>query len=161
LGRAVAALIVVAYALVWVFGRRLAAKLAAWRWPRVAHGLSSALDALTPLKIAWITLLAILGWAVEVVMLMLTLSAFGLPADAGTATIILIGINAAVALPGPPANIGTFEAGIVAAMYWQGLKGPTVLAFAVTYHLLNVLPVASLASVVFLYRGARQPSPGG
>ena len=156
-----AGLMVLGWLALALSGRALARRLEAWHWPRVAHGLRSALDALTWGKIAWITLLALAGWAAEVVMIVLTLGAFGLPADVATATIILIGINAAVALPGPPANLGTFEAGIVAAMYWRGLQGPTVLAFAVTYHLLNVLPVASLASVVFLYRGAAKAPPGG
>src|SRR5262249_6147023 len=61
--------------------------------------------------LAGVLLFSLLGWATEIAQLHFVLGAFGLPADTATATLILIGINAAVALPGPPANFGTFEAG--------------------------------------------------
>jgi uncharacterized membrane protein YbhN (UPF0104 family) len=88
------------------------------------------------------------------------LQAFGLPSDAATATLVLIGINAAVALPGPPANFGTFEAGAIGALFLLGITGPTAVAFTVAYHLLHVVPTATLGTIIFFARGAGKAEAG-
>ena len=131
------------------------------RWPRIAAGLQSALTALTPAKVVQMTALSLAGWATETGMLMLCLYAFGLPSDAGTAALVLVGINAAIAIPAAPANVGTFEAGVVAALAFRGADPAAALTFALAYHLLMVVPTAAVAALLFFARGAGGTSPEG
>ena len=57
------------------------------------------------------------------------------------ATIILLGINLAIALPSMPASAGTFEGGASLVLVLSGIaKGPAV-AFALLYHAIQVVPV--------------------
>ena len=56
--------------------------------------------------------LSLLGWASEIVMLVLFQGAFHLEPSFRTALLTLVGINAAIAIPAVPGNFGTFEAGV-------------------------------------------------
>jgi uncharacterized membrane protein YbhN (UPF0104 family) len=146
--------ILAGYVAFYLYAGRLGPWLEARRWRRLGHALASARAALGGWKLLGVLLFSLLGWATEVAQLHFVLGAFGLPADVATATLVLIGINAAVALPGPPANFGTFEAGAIGALFLCGITGPTAVAFTVAYHLLHVVPTATVATVVFFVRGA-------
>jgi uncharacterized membrane protein YbhN (UPF0104 family) len=151
---AAAAAILAAYVMFYVFAHRAGPWLEAHRWPRMGHALAAARVALGGWKLIGVLFFSLAGWATEVAQLHFVLQAFGLPSDAATATLVLIGINAAVALPGPPANFGTFEAGAIGALFLRGITGPTAVAFTVAYHLLHVVPTATLATIIFFARGA-------
>ena len=71
------ALGVAGYGAVLGAGRFLVPRLG--RWPRVQSALSSGLQASTPRRVALMALLSLLGWASEVVMLVLFQRAFHLP----------------------------------------------------------------------------------
>ncbi len=133
------AVVPVAYAGLVVFGHRLLPRVE--RWPQWHDGLSALLSASTPGTIARMTSLSLLGWGVETVILCLALHAFGLPADVSTGLVTLIGLNLAIAIPGPPAQIGTFEAGVVMALGLRGVAMEAALPFALGYHLMMALPV--------------------
>ena len=141
------------YAAAVLFGRRLLPRLG--RWPRLALGLSAGLDASTPGRVAAMTALSLAGWLSEVVILMIGLQAFGLPDSAATALLVLLGINVAIVVPGPPANFGTFEAGVVAALGLEHVGIDRALLFGLGYHLIMTIPVALTGAVVFLARGRR------
>ena len=125
------------------------------RWPRLAEGLRALLDASTPSRVLAMVLLSMGGWACEVAILMLCLGAFGLPSDLGTGVLIVIGINVVIAIPGPPANLGTFEAGVVAALALRQVPRDAALAFAIAYHVLLSVPVMILGGLVFAIRELR------
>lgn len=122
---------------------------------RISTSLRTALSALTLRKILLMILLSLAGWAVESGMLLLSFYALGLPIKLANAMYVLVGINSAIAIPGPPANFGTFEAGAVAALLLLGIDRTSALAFALVYHLLHVVPIAIVSTIVYLVRGTR------
>jgi uncharacterized membrane protein YbhN (UPF0104 family) len=80
-------------------------------------------------------------WLLEVAMVVLCARAIQLPIGPALATIVLLGINLAIALPSMPASAGTFEGGASLVLVLSGIaKGPAV-AFALLYHALQVVPV--------------------
>jgi uncharacterized membrane protein YbhN (UPF0104 family) len=141
------------YAAGLTFGRRLLPRLA--RWPRLASGIAAGVDASSPGRVVAMTALSLAGWLSEMVILMIGLQAFGLPSSAGTALLVLLGINVAIVVPGPPANFGTFEAGVVAALGIAGVPVDRALLFGLGYHLLMTIPTALTGAAVFLARGRR------
>ena len=94
--------------------------------------------------------LSLLGWASEVVMLVLFQGAFHLEPSFRTALLTLVGINAAIAIPTVPGNFGTFEAGATMALVMCGAPREVAVSYALTYHLTHVIPVAVVATVVYL-----------
>jgi uncharacterized membrane protein YbhN (UPF0104 family) len=99
--------------------------------------------------------LSLLGWSAELVMLMLFQRAFGLPVSFSTALLTLVGINAAVVIPAVPGNFGTFEAGVAFALVMCGAPRDVAVSYALAYHLSHVIPVALIATAVFVYRSRR------
>ena len=140
----------VAYLAVLRGGRALVPRLDGW--PRVQRALSSGLGASTPRRVAAMVALSLLGWASEIVMLLLFQGAFHIEPSLRTAVLTLVGINAAVVIPAVPGNFGTFEAGAAAALVMCGVPRDVALSYAVVYHLTHVIPVAAVATAVFLYR---------
>jgi uncharacterized membrane protein YbhN (UPF0104 family) len=142
-----------AYLGVLAAGRLMVPRLA--RWPRLQGALSSGLEASTPRRVAVMVALSLLGWSAEIVMLLLFQGAFGIAPSFGTALLTLVGINAAIAIPSLPGNFGTFEAGATIALVMSGVARDVAVSYALTYHLTHVVPVAVVATAVFLYRSRR------
>jgi uncharacterized membrane protein YbhN (UPF0104 family) len=135
-------------------GRLLVPRLG--RWPRVQGALSSGLRASTPGRVTAMAALSLLGWGSEIAMLMLFQGAFHLPPSARTALLTLVGINAAIVIPTLPGNFGTFEAGATMALVMCGAPRDVAVSYALTYHLTHVVPVAVVATTVYLLRGSRR-----
>ena len=134
-------------------GRLLVPRLAGW--PRVQRALSSGLQASTPRRVSIMVALSLLGWSCEIVMLVLFQRAFGLEPSFRTGALTLVGLNAAIVIPTLPGNFGTFEAGVATALILCGAPRDVAVSYAVTYHLSHVLPVAVVATGLFLYRSRR------
>lgn len=150
--------IAAAYGALLGAGRLLVPRLV--RWPRAQRALSAGLDASTPRRIAAMAALSLLGWASELVMLVLFQGAFHLPLHFRTALLTLVGINAAIVIPTLPGNFGTFEAGATMALVLCGAPRDVAVSYALTYHLSHVIPVALLATGVYLVRSRRyKPTP--
>ncbi|HXU00560.1 MAG TPA: lysylphosphatidylglycerol synthase transmembrane domain-containing protein [Polyangia bacterium] len=141
------------YAVVLGAGHLLVPRLA--RWPRVQLALSSGLQASTPRRVTIMVVLSLLGWCCEIGMLVLFQHAFGLTPSFRTAALTLVGLNAAIVIPSLPGNFGTFEAGVATALILCGAPHDVALSYAVTYHLSHVVPVALVATGLFLYRSRR------
>jgi uncharacterized membrane protein YbhN (UPF0104 family) len=110
--------------------------------------------------------LSFLGWAIESVMVALTARAIGLSITPPLAIVVLLGLNAALALPSAPASAGAFEAGVTLVLILAGVPKGQAVAFAVLYHLVQVVPVtaagvAVISRVGFTLRGlaAREARP--
>jgi uncharacterized membrane protein YbhN (UPF0104 family) len=71
----------------------------------------------------------------------------------------VLGINAAIVLPTVPGNFGTFEAGAIMALILSGTPRETAMLFALTYHLTHIIPVAIVATTVYLVRSRRKLPP--
>jgi uncharacterized membrane protein YbhN (UPF0104 family) len=76
-----------------------------------------------------------------------------------TALLTLVGINAAIAIPTLPGNFGTFEAGATMALVMCGAPRDVAVSYALTYHLTHVIPVAVVATAVYLTRSSRATAP--
>jgi uncharacterized membrane protein YbhN (UPF0104 family) len=96
--------------------------------------------------------LSLLGWASEIVMLLLFQRAFHLEPSFRTALLTVVGINAAIVIPTLPGNFGTFEAGATMALVMCGAPRDVAVLYALTYHLTHVVPVAVVATTVYLVR---------
>jgi glycosyltransferase 2 family protein len=87
-------------------------------------------------------------WALEVVMVMLCARAIHLSVGPALGTLILLGINLAMALPSMPASAGAFEGGATLVLMLSGIaKGPAV-AFALLYHVVQIVPVTIVGFAV-------------
>jgi len=150
LALALSGLAVAAYVAALGAGRFLVPRL--HRWPRVQRALSSGLQASTPRRVAAMAALSLMGWASEVVMLILFQGAFHLEPSFRAAVLTVVGINAAIVIPTLPGNFGTFEAGATMALVMCGAPRDVAVLYALTYHLTHVLPVAVVATTVYLVR---------
>ncbi len=148
---------VLAYAAVVAGGAYFVAHLG--RWPRVAGAVASAVQSSTPRRIGAMVVLSAAGWTCEVFILRFCLNAFGLPDDFGLGLLIVIGINIVIAIPGPPLNMGTFEAGVVAALATRTVSQGSALAFAISYHVLMSVPIMALGGLVYAWRELRGAGP--
>ncbi len=153
LALALSGLAAAGYAALLVAGKLLVPRLA--RWPRVQQALSAGLQASTPRRVAAMVALSLLGWSLEIVMLVLFQGAFGLAPSVRTAMLTLVSINAAVLIPAVPGHFGTVEAGVALALVMCGAPRDVAISYAVMYHLSHVVPVAVIATAVFLYRSRR------
>jgi uncharacterized membrane protein YbhN (UPF0104 family) len=149
----VSILAMLGYGALLTTGRYLVPRLG--RWPRVARALSSGLQASTPRRVTAMAALSLLGWSTELVMLVLFQGAFHLVPSFRAALLTLVGINAAIAIPTLPGNFGTFEAGVTMALVMSGAPRDVAVSYALTYHLSHVIPVAVVATGVYLYRSRR------
>lgn len=125
------------------------------RWPRVQRALAAGLSASTPRRVAAMATLSLLGWSVELTMLVLFQRAFELPISVSTALLTLVAINAAIAIPSMPGHFGTYEAGIATVLVLSGTRRDVAVSYALAFHLSHVVPVAVVASAVLLYRSRR------
>ncbi len=147
-------LAVVGYVVLLGAGRSVAPRLG--RWPRVQRALASGLEASTLRRVTIMAALSLLGWGSELGMLVLFQGAFHLGPSLRMALLTLIGINAAIAIPTMPGNFGTFEAGATMALMMCGAPRAVAVSYALIYHLTHVLPVAGIATVVYLVRSSRR-----
>lgn len=141
-------------------GRLLVPRLR--RWPRVEKAVAAGLQASTPRRVAIMAALSLAGWASELMMLLLFQVAFDLPPSVRMALLTLVGINAAIVIPALPGNFGTFEAGATMALVMCGAPRDVAVTYALTYHLSHVIPVALVATGVYLLRNRRyRTTPAG
>jgi uncharacterized membrane protein YbhN (UPF0104 family) len=142
----------VAYGL-WLASSRLRGR---WGWVEaVASGMSrdwrrTALVAL---------LIAPLPWMLETAVIVAASRVAGLPIDMTQAFAMLTALNLALVVP-MPGNIGTTEASATAALVAFGVPLDGAAAFAVVYHLGQLVPIVALglgAVVVLAARGETRP----
>jgi uncharacterized protein (TIRG00374 family) len=109
----------------------------------LAHGRSTALA----------VALSFLAWGLEATMVLLCARAVHLPLGVPLALLVLLGINVALVFPSLPAGAGAFEAAVAVVLTLGGIaKGPAV-AFAILYHLVQVLPVTVAGAWIILRVG--------
>jgi uncharacterized protein (TIRG00374 family) len=128
---------------------------------RVAEGVTVLANHALLSKAA---VLSVTIWFVETMMVIVCARALKMVISSPLAVITLLGINLALALPSTPANLGPFEAGVVAVLTTAGFAKPQAVAFGLVYHLIQVVPVTitGLAIVAFADLGLRprRSSPG-
>lgn len=148
------ALVTAGYVALLVLGRWLSPRLG--RWPRIQRAFSAGLSASTPKRVLAMAALSLAGWGVELLMLLMFQSAFHIGPSFSIALLTLVGINAAIVIPTLPGNFGTFEAGATMALVMGGAARDAAVLYALTYHLTHVIPVALVATTVYLVRSRRR-----
>lgn len=109
------------------------------RWPgKVAAGL-----AIVQRPRAFMATVAVLfaGWLLDLAMVALVLWAVHIELPLGAGVLVLFAINVAVALPSTPGQVGAFELGALVGLHLLGVADEQSLAFAMAYHVLQVVPV--------------------
>jgi uncharacterized protein (TIRG00374 family) len=86
--------------------------------------------------------IALVAWFLETCVVYSALYAFGIHVPPGETLLVLVAINMAMVVPfAPPANFGTVEGGAVLALLEFGVPKEHAVAFALVYHLLQVIPI--------------------
>ncbi len=98
------------------------------------------------------------AWSCEIAMIILCARAIGLHVTPVLAIVVLLGINLAMAVPALPANAGTFESAAAVVLVFAKVGKPTAVAFALLYHLVQVVPV-TLAGLGLLARSGLRFGP--
>ncbi|HXK08701.1 MAG TPA: lysylphosphatidylglycerol synthase domain-containing protein [Vicinamibacteria bacterium] len=102
---------------------------------------------------------ALVAWALEILVVFATLRAFDIQVPFGVSVLVLVAVNVAMALPFvPPANLGMVEVGAMLALLEYGVSKERALAFAVVYHLLQILPIG-IGGLVLASRSLLRPVP--
>ena len=121
-----------------------------------ATRLAPGTRALREPRILWtVLLLSFAIWGVEVAMVLACASSIHLALGPALATVVLLGINLAVALPSLPAGAGTFESGAVLVLVLSGVSKEAGVAFALLYHVVQVVPVTFSGLIVVWQAGLR------
>jgi uncharacterized membrane protein YbhN (UPF0104 family) len=126
---------------IWHFVARLRGGLVGLRRPRSVAGAATA---------------ALAAWTCEICTTSVALHAFHLPHGVPQAMAVLFGINLALAIPAPPANLGNFELGAGFALVALGGQTDQAAAFAIGYHALQVLPTLLIGAVSLVKFRGRQ-----
>ena len=108
-----------------------------------------------PGTVAVVLILSFCIWGLEIAMVVLAARSVHLPLSPALAAVVLLGINLALALPSMPAGAGTFEGGALLVLMLSGVPKEAGLAFALLYHLVQVVPVTLLGMVVVSKAGFR------
>jgi len=113
-----------------------------------------------PRALAWSFTACVTAWVLEVNVTTLSMRAVGLHLPLGPTLFVLLAVNLALALPvATPANLGTLEVGAVLALLELGVPKGQAVAFALSYHLLQIIPVAVIGFLMALGGLGRRPAP--
>jgi uncharacterized membrane protein YbhN (UPF0104 family) len=124
---------------------------------QVRQGVVASAD---PKALAYSFSASLVAWTLEVNVATLSLRAVGLQLPLASTLLVLLAVNIALAVPvATPANLGTLEIGAMLALVELGVTKERALAFAVCYHLLQIVPIAAIGVVIYL-RGLVQGNAG-
>ena len=131
---------------------RLPLKAVANFLARVRHGLLASRN---PRALAWSLGASVVAWGLEINVTSVSMKAVGLHLPLIASILVLIAVNLALAFPAaPPGNVGTLELGATLALLEFGVPKEQALAFAVCYHLLQVVPIGIIGFVLLSRRVA-------
>lgn len=123
----------------------------------VARARSGLMAARNPRAVTQAALFSALAWSVEIVVTLLALAAFNLPHDLPHAMGVLFGVNLALAIPAPPASLGSFELGASTALVAFGGDPGHAAAFAIGLHAIQLLPTLVMGGLMLSV--FRRPAP--
>jgi uncharacterized membrane protein YbhN (UPF0104 family) len=108
------------------------------RWGELARGLTCMRSpSLVGSAFAW----SYLAYLIDACEIWLVLQALGIDVPWATPALVLLGANLAIAVPVTPGALGALEAGIIAGLSIAGVPVAAALAFALVYHLAQLLPI--------------------
>jgi uncharacterized membrane protein YbhN (UPF0104 family) len=128
--------------------RRLLGRWGAALAARVGPGVQALRDRRVVARAA---VLSAIAWGIEVAMIVLCARALRMSIAPALAGVILLAINVALAVPSSPAGAGAFEGAVVVVLMLAGFAKSPAVAFALLYHLVQVVPV-TLAGALVVWR---------
>jgi glycosyltransferase AglD len=133
---------------------------------RVRHGFSGARS---PRALGLSFGASAVAWGLEIGVAEFSLRAVGLHLPLAAVFLVLLAVNVALVFPiAPPGNAGTLELGATLPLLGLGVPKEQALAFALSYHLLQVVPIALLGTAFaarlglarsFAFRPRRHSTP--
>jgi uncharacterized membrane protein YbhN (UPF0104 family) len=88
-----------------------------------------------------------LTWLADLAMVNLVMYAVGIHLPIGAGLLVLFTLNLTIAVPSTPGQVGALEAGVLAATSLLHIPEEQALAFALLYHVLQILPLLIVALV--------------
>jgi uncharacterized protein (TIRG00374 family) len=139
--------------LVAVVARRLPARLG----PRIEVISEHALEGLTPMSDRRVAtraaVLSLATWSVNAVTIYFLMSAFNVQTSPLAAVMVMIVTNLGMAIPSAPGYIGTFELAVVLVLGVLNIPAATATTFAIVYHFIALVPVATIGAIAALQQG--------
>ena len=123
----------------------------------VARARSGLMAARNPPAVAQAAMFSAFAWSLEIVVTMLALAAFHLPHGLPQAMGVIFGVNLALAIPAPPASLGSFELGAGTALVAFGGDPGHAAAFAIGLHAIQLLPTLVMGGL--MATNFRKPVP--
>ncbi len=124
--------------------------------------LSRGLHAVrSPRRFAEAFLWSVAAYLVDACEIWLVLRALSIDVPWATPALVLLGANLAIAIPSTPGQLGALEAGVVAALAVVGVPAAPALAFALVYHVMQLLPIVlvGLSGVRLMAEAKRAAQP--
>jgi uncharacterized protein (TIRG00374 family) len=136
--------------------------------PRIEEATDHALQGLAPLSNRGAALKlgfwSLATWGINAVTVYLMLLSFNLTLTPMAAVMLVVASNLGMAIPSAPGYIGTFELVVVLVLKVLGVVESDAQAFALFYHFVGLVPVATIGVIAFLQQGVgltslRPPQP--
>lgn len=143
-------------------GERTITAVVGKKWPALAEKLVAMVeDFLTGLRgissakdLAWSIFWSAVLWCLLVILYQVGLSSFGVDATIWTGATLCVMIALAIAAPGAPGFVGTFQLGCVVALALFGYPEEFGVAYSIVLHALQVVTVVTCGLMILHRRGS-------
>jgi uncharacterized membrane protein YbhN (UPF0104 family) len=137
--------------------RLVSARLPARLGARIETAADQALQGLAPLSNPSIALRlglwSLATWTVNSLTVYLLMLAFNLSVTPVAAVVVVVGTNLSMAVPSAPGYVGPFEAATVGVLTLLGQPVSTAQTFAIVYHFIGLVPVATIGVIAAIQQG--------
>lgn len=99
----------------------------------------------SPRRLLLATAALMLTWLADLAMVNLVMYAVGIHLPFGSGLLVLFTLNLTIAVPSTPGQVGALEAGVLAATRLLHIPDEPAFAFALLYHVLQILPLLIVA----------------
>jgi uncharacterized membrane protein YbhN (UPF0104 family) len=99
----------------------------------------------SPRRLLLATGALMLTWLADLAMVNLVMYAVGIDLPFGAGLLVLFTLNLTIAVPSTPGQVGALEAGVLAATRLLHIDDARAFAFALLYHVLQILPLLVVA----------------
>ncbi|HSN27739.1 MAG TPA: lysylphosphatidylglycerol synthase transmembrane domain-containing protein [Kofleriaceae bacterium] len=136
------AIAVVIFAAVWIAVGKIPAGGGANWFTRFIGGMHVVRS---PKRLVLAAAALMLTWLADLAMINLVLYAVGIDLPIGAGLLVLFTLNLTIAVPSTPGQVGALEAGVLAATRLLHIDDAQAFAFALLYHVLQILPLLVVA----------------
>lgn len=114
----------------------------------------------SPRRLVLATAALMLTWLADLAMVNLVMYAVGIDLPFGAGLLVLFTLNLTIAVPSTPGQVGALEAGVLAATRLLHIDDARAFAFALLYHVLQILPLLVVALITEAPLMFMRPAPG-